>query len=158
MAAYEASGESDEWHTPLYIFEALDLQFDLDVAAPIEGPRYVPANNWLSDSALDSVWSGVVWMNPPFGHQSTKRKWLSKFFNHGNGIALMPDRTSAPWWQEYSVKADAVLFISPKIKFERLDGSVGAQPGTGTTLFAAGDRARKALLNATSLGKVFTKI
>ena len=34
MAAYEAPGETDEWHTPRYIFDALGVRFDLDVASP----------------------------------------------------------------------------------------------------------------------------
>lgn len=41
MAAYEKTGESDEWYTPRYIFDALNARFDMDVAAPKEGPRRV---------------------------------------------------------------------------------------------------------------------
>jgi hypothetical protein len=149
MAAYEAPGESDEWYTPAYIFEALRERFTLDVAAPPEGPRHVPADAWLSvDGHIAESWTGFVWMNPPFGHQRTKRLWLSAFFAHGNGIALVPDRTSAPWFQEYAPMADAICWVAPKIKFERPDGSVGVSPGTGTALFAAGDRAVAALLRS----------
>jgi hypothetical protein len=156
MAAYEAAGETDEWYTPAYIFDALGERFDLDVAAPPEGPRHVPAERWYSDLALVLPWDGFVWMNPPFGHQSTKRAWLGKFFAHGNGIALVPDRTSAPWWQEFAPIASAVLFVSPKIKFERPDGTLGEQPGTGTCLFSAGGRGAMALLRARSLGFALT--
>lgn len=158
--SHEARGQSDEWYTPAYIFDALGERFDLDVAAPREGPRHTPADNWYSDEhdGLKSEWHGFVWMNPPFGHQSTKRNWLRKFFDHGEGVALLPDRTSAPWWQEYAPRASAILFIAPKVKFERPDGSIGEQPGTGTTLFAAGGRARTALLNARTLGAVFTSV
>lgn len=158
MAAYEAAGETDEWYTPRYIFDALGLVFDLDVACPPEGPRYVPANGFYSANSLSLPWRGLVWMNPPFGHQSTKRMWLRKFFDHGNGVALLPDRTSAPWWQEFAPLADAILFVTPKIKFERPDGSVGEQPGTGTTLFAAGGVAKSGLMRATSLGQVFQPV
>lgn len=157
MAAYEAHGETDEWYTPAYIFDALDLRFDLDVASPMDGPRHVPAQRFLtqSDDGLAAPWEGLVWMNPPFGHQSTKRRWLARFFDHGNGVALLPDRTSAPWWQEYAPLADAILFVSPKVKFERPDGTLGEQPGSGTTLFAAGPEAAHALIHATSLGRSF---
>lgn len=155
MAAYERPGESDEWYTPKYIFDALGVTFDLDVAAPPNGPRYVPCLGWFYDRSLEREWGGFVWMNPPFGHQSTKRKWLQRFFDHGNGIALLPDRTSAPWWQEFAPQSDAVLFVSPKVKFERPDGSIGEQPGTGTTLLASGKRGAAALMNATVLGHVF---
>lgn len=158
MASYEKQGESDEWYTPRYIFDALGERFDLDVAAPVDGPRYVPVSRWISSESLERDWSGFVWMNPPFGHQSTKRRWLEKFFTHGEGIALLPDRTSAPWWQEYAPRADCVLFVSPKVKFERPDGSIGEQPGTGTTLLAAGHRAAAALHRAAVLGVAFIPV
>ena len=145
MAAYEAAGETDEWYTPKYIFDAIGETFDLDVACPLEGPRHVPARDWFALDSLSREWHGFVWMNPPFGHMKTKRLWLSKFFHHGNGIALLPDRTSAPWFQEYGPRADAILWVSPKIKFERPDGSRGEWPGTGTALFACGARAVHAL-------------
>lgn len=153
MAAYEAAGETDEWYTPAYIFEAIGLTFDLDVAAPKSGPRHVPAESWYSSDSLALPWFGTVWMNPPFGHQNTKRAWLRKFFEHGDGIALLPDRTSAPWFQEFAPMADAICWVAPKIKFERPDGSIGKSPGTGTALFAAGVRARNAI-NGCRLGIV----
>jgi len=156
--SHEAPGESNEWYTPAHVFEALGEVFDLDVACPTEGPRYVPARRFFSEGALEREWSGFVWMNPPFGHQSTKVTWLTKFFDHGNGIALLPDRTSADWWQDLVPRSSCILFTKDKIKFERPDGSIGKQPGTGTTLFAAGDRARSALLRASSLGQVFQHI
>lgn len=142
MAVYEKAGETDEWYTPKYIFDALGVEFDLDVAAPNDGPRHVPVSRWISSGSLEQDWDGFIWMNPPFGHQKQKRQWLNKFFLHGNGIALVPDRTSAPWFQEYACKADMICWLSPKVKFERPDGSIGSSPGTGTCLFAAGDRAR----------------
>lgn len=154
MTAYEKPGQSDDWYTPAYIFDALGEVFDLDVAAPYSGPRHVPAKYWLHEArnGLECDWRGFVWMNPPFGNQSTKRKWLTKFFDHRNGIALMPDRTSAPWFQEAAAKADLILWVSPKVKFERPDGTVGGSPGTGTVLFAAGNRGVVALRRARSLG------
>ncbi|HBB81960.1 MAG TPA: adenine methyltransferase [Sulfitobacter sp.] len=145
MAAYEKAGESDEWYTPKYIFDALGETFNLDVASPPEGPRHVPANSFYSEKSLEREWVGFVWMNPPFGHQKQKRQWLAKFFEHGQGIALVPDRTSAPWFQEFAPRADAICWVAPKIKFERPDGTRGDSPGTGTALLAAGPRAAAAL-------------
>ena len=34
MSAWERPGKSDEWHTPKYIFDAMAVTFDLDVASP----------------------------------------------------------------------------------------------------------------------------
>jgi len=154
MSAYESAGQSDDWYTPKYIFDALSCVFDMDVAAPESGPRHVPCRSWISSDSLSQTWHGFVWMNPPFGHQSTKRAWLRKFFEHGNGIALLPDRTSAPWWQEAARKADCICFVSGKIKFERPDGTIGESPGTGTCLFASGGAAVNILFNS---GLGFTK-
>jgi len=154
MGKHEARGKSSEWYTPAYIFQALGERFDLDVAAPRAGAPFVPADHWLYENSLDAEWFGFVWMNPPYGLQKDKRLWLDKFFDHGNGIALMPDRTSAPWWQEAAKRCDMMLFVSPKIQFYRPDGTKGDEPGNGTTLFAAGERAMSALMRARDLGVV----
>lgn len=151
MSHWETSGRSDEWYTPKYIFDALGTIFDLDVAAPEAGAPHVPCQNWLFESALDQEWSGLVWMNPPFGGRNALAPWLDKFFSHGTGIALTPDRTSAPWFQDAWHKADAVLFM-PKVRFLRPDGSEGKSPSNGTTLWAAGSQAERALMRAASVG------
>lgn len=151
--------KSDDWYTPADVFQKLGVIFDLDVAAPPEGPRYVPCMRWLHENSLETPWSGFVWMNAPFGHDKQKTIWLNKFIMHGNGIALMPDRTSAPWWQKAAPQMDAILFVAPKIKFERPDGSIGGSPGMGTTLMACGAHAVHALVRAEGhgLGTVFEK-
>lgn len=145
-------GASDEWFTPRYIFDALGMRFDLDVAAPVEGPRHAPAVRWYSSEALEREWEGFVWMNPPFGARNGLEPWLDKFIHHGNGVALVPDRTSAPWFQHAAKRVGSILFISPKVKFERPDGSVGKSPGTGTALLAMGVEGEQALRNGSSLG------
>lgn len=155
MSAWESSvGETNEWYTPAYIFDALGESFDLDVAAPIGGGPYVPAYRCFSERGLEQCWYGFVWMNPPFGGRNGLVTWLEKFFEHKNGIALTPDRTSATWWQDAARRADALLLMKGKVKFIRPDGSVGASPSTGTTLFASGSRAVASLERASSLGYV----
>lgn len=154
MSAWESLGKSDEWYTPAWIFDGLGCRFDEDVAAPHGGPPHVPCDRWLTFGGLEFDWRGFVWMNPPFGGRNGIVPWLDKFFKHGHGIALTPDRTSAPWWQGAARKADAVLFVSPKIKFERPDGTVGKSPGCGTTLMATGRHARWVLQQAHALGVV----
>lgn len=153
MSAWEpSSGASDEWYTPAYIFEALGVTFDMDVAAPLHGGPHVPTSRWIHEDSLAKEWAGFVWMNAPFGGRNGLVPWLEKFFAHGDGIALTPDRTSAPWWQDAAQRADALLMLRGKVKFMRPDGSVGASPGAGTTLFAAGPRAVAALEQARDLG------
>lgn len=157
MSIWEAIGQSDEWYTPAYIFAALGVRFDMDVAAPANGPKHVPCDDWISDGSLSKPWRGFIWMNPPFGGRNGLEPWLRRFMAHGNGIALVPDRTSAPWFQTYCTQSDAVLFVAPKIKFERPDGSIGRQPGTGTALLACGPTGVQGLLNAHGkIGSTFT--
>jgi hypothetical protein len=152
VSAWEHSvGQSNDWYTPSYVFDALGETFDLDVAAPVNGPLHVPTSRWFSSASLEREWFGFVWMNAPFEGRNGLSPWLTKFFDHGNGIALTPDRTSAPWFQEAWPKADAILF-TPKIKFIRPDGSLGRQPGNGTALWAAGERAIVALRRANLAG------
>jgi len=157
MSHWENSGASDEWYTPKYIFDALGVSFQLDVASP---PRvtHVPCLARLTSGSLEADWQGFVWMNPPFGGRNGLVPWLEKFIIHGNGIALTPDRTSAPWWQYAALKSDAALFIHGKVKFERPDGTIGKSPSTGTTLFASGERGRSALISASEAGLGFLSI
>lgn len=161
MSSWETSGRSDEWYTPAFIFDALAVTFDLDVAAPEGGPLHVPCRRWI-DKTQDGLkcdwWQGFVWMNPPFGGRNSLAPWLDKFFRHGNGIALTPDRTSAPWWQDAASSADAMLLTRGKIKFLRPDGSVGRSPGAGVTLWASGAEGCAALMRAeVQLGSVWRR-
>lgn len=158
MSIWETTGKSDEWYTPRYIFDALGCEFDMDVAAPVDRTYCpVPAKQFITAGSLDLQWEGFVWMNPPFGGRNGISKWLDKMAKHGNGIALTPDRTSAPWWQKAAEECDSLLFVNAKVKFIKPDGGIGVQPGTGTTLFGYGDLAKIALDNASrrNLGTVF---
>lgn len=154
MALHEQCvGATDEWYTPPHVFMALGCKFDMDVASP--GPAvvpWIPARLWWDTGSLERMWTGFVWMNPPFGARNGLVPWLDKFFRHGHGIALTPDRTSAPWWQQYAPKAHLILFVAPKLKFIGVDGNPGASPAQGTCLMASGGRAFDALCRAADKG------
>lgn len=158
MALHEQSvGKSMEWYTPPHVFGALGCRFDMDVASPGgDVTTWIPAGRFITRNSLEKPWAGFIWMNPPFGARNGLVPWLQKFWDHGNGIALVPDRTSAPWWQTYVPKADAVLFVARKIKFIGFDGKPGNSPAQGTCLLGLGDQAKLALMNAefTGLGTV----
>ena len=154
MALHEQSvGATDEWYTPPHVFEKLGCTFDLDAASPGQYiTPWIPAKNFIASNSLIVPWQGFTWLNPPFGARNGLRPWLLKFFRHGNGIYLVPDRTSAPWWQEWIPNADLVLFAAPKIKFISANGTPGASPAQGTCLLAAGDRACGTLYRAAKNG------
>lgn len=149
MSKWESTGNSDEWYTPSYIFDALGVRFDIDVAAPVNRTYcHVPANEFITEDSLMREWTGFVWMNPPFGGRNGVIPWLDKMHRHGNGIALVPDRTSAPWFQNAARECELLMHLAGKPKFGRPDGSVGRQPSTGITLLAYGGQAKIALDNA----------
>lgn len=150
MSHWETPGASDEWYTPPFVFDALGCTFDLDVAAPARR-THVPCDGAICTDSLAADWFGFVWMNPPYGGRNSLAPWLTKFFDHGNGIALIPDRTSAPWFQDAWIRAALALFTR-KIRFLRPDGSEGKSPSNGTALLAAGAIGRDALLRASSNG------
>jgi hypothetical protein len=154
MALHEQSlGASDEWYTPPGIFEALCCSFDMDVASPgREVTPWIPAATFVTRDSLHEPWRGFVWMNPPFGARNGLAPWLDKFFQHGNGIGLVPDRTSAPWWQRFAPMADLLLFVSPKIRFLDANGQPGMSPAQGTSLLGCGTLAIDALRQAHANG------
>lgn len=155
MSAHEATGQSDEWYTPEWIFKAMGQTFDLDVAAP-DSDAGIPATDWcraaLTQNTVPFRWQGFVWMNPPFGGRNGYRPWAKKFIAHGNGVALAPNRTGAPWWQEFARECNSLLFVTPKIKFLRPDGSEGKSPGYGSVLMAIGSQGQYALESAARNG------
>lgn len=149
----QAVGQSDEWYTPEHVFKALDCRFDIDVASPGQHiTPWIPARRFITSGSLESEWSGFVWMNPPFGPRNGIVPWLEKFVAHGNGICLTPDRTSAPWWQQFAREMDTVLFVAPKIKFIGPDGTAGKSPAQGTSLMGIGLPAWCALYSAEKNG------
>jgi hypothetical protein len=156
MALHERPGATDEWYTPPAIFAALRCRFDLDVASPGKTVTpWIPARAFYTCRGLERDWAGFVWMNPPFGGRGALAPWLKKFIAHGNGIALVPDRTSAPWWQEAAPAFDRILFVRRKIHFIGADGLPGTSPAQGTCLGAIGRRGCAALERANRAGLGF---
>lgn len=147
MAEHEPCiGASDDWYTPPEIFVALGLTFDLDPCSP--GPEHwVPARQvyTIADDGLAQPWSGLVFMNPPFGGRNGHVPWLRKFLDHGNGIGIVRAYTSSGWWHDWVVCAHAWLFPRGKTKFIRPDGSIGRAPGHGVVLIGMGETACDAL-------------
>jgi hypothetical protein len=154
MALHEQSvGASSDWRTPPYVFERLGCTFDCDVASPgREFTPWIPAKSFITCNSLNVEWRGFVWMNAPFGPRMGLEPWLAKFFQHRDGIALVPDRTSCPWWQTYVPRAELVLFVRPKIKFLDANGTPGRSPAQGTSLLAIGERGCTALRRAAQHG------
>lgn len=112
---------SDEWYTPKWIFDGLDLTFDLDVSSDVDGISMCPAKHkyTIKDNGLQQNWIGTVWMNPPY---SKPTPWIEKFIEHADGIALVPFSKSK--WFIKLWDSDAKLLPLPvNLKFMRPDGT-----------------------------------
>jgi hypothetical protein len=136
---------SDDYWTPKWVFDALGVKFDLDVACPPGGPPHTPAKAWYTQETdgLASPWYGNVWMNPPF---SKCAPWAWKFMQHRHGIALTAVSNSK-WHDALWEDADAVLLLPYNFKFDQ--GAIFIRTG----LTAYGEENVEALRRS-NLGKV----
>jgi hypothetical protein len=142
---------SVEYYTPSYVFDAMGARFDLDVASP--GKKvvpWIPARKHYTSAGLERDWSGFVWCNAPYGEQLPD--WLDKFVQHGNGVALVADRTSAGWWQSLVSRVELVLFTARKIEFVRPPGEPPSKPTVGSALVSIGPMGAAALRAAHANG------
>lgn len=142
--------KNDEFYTPSFIFNALDVDFDLDVCAPVAGVPWIPAKKHYSiiDDGLSSDWHGFIWCNPPY---SNPTPWVDKFIAHNNGLALVPT-SKAKWFKNLWQLADGLLMLESNFKFERLDGQ-RADIFMPTVLVAKGETAVQALAQS-GLGRL----
>lgn len=134
---------TDDYYTPKWVFEALNVEFDIDVCAPAHGIPWLPAKRWFSqaDNGLTQDWGGqFVWMNPPF---SKATPWGNKFIENGNGIALMVVSRSK-WFAALWEQADAICATPPDLAFHRPDGST-KMISYQTFLFGIGEKGSQAL-------------
>lgn len=102
---------ADDCYTPRWVFDAMGLHFDLDVAAPVGGPLHVPASRYLTaaDDGLTSEWSGVVWCNPPY---SNFGPWAHRWSRHDAGALMGTYTPGTSWTPAVFAAAEAVALIT----------------------------------------------
>jgi hypothetical protein len=135
---------NDDQYTPKALFDAMGVDFDLDVAAPKDGIPWIPtkAHYSIEDNALEKPWWGMVWMNPPYSKPSP---WVDKFIAHGNGVALLPMSKSG-WTSRLWDAADGIAYVGA-MKFVQKDGK-NSQIYMPVLLYAMGDVAVAAIKRA----------
>lgn len=120
MDVHYSSGR-DDWETPQAFFDRLDAEFGftLDVCAT---DRTAKCSEYFTpeEDGLAQAWSGVCWMNPPYGDEIPK--WVEKAYTEAvNGnvpvVCLIPSRTDTAWWHDYVMKATEIRFIRGRLKF-----------------------------------------
>ena len=113
---------TDDWYTPRWIFDAADITFDMDVAAPMDlDMQHVPANRYLTavDDGLTTPWVGRVWCNPPY---SGSTPWVEKWAAHdGEGMILVP-AVKSRWVGTLLAAAEALTLLT--VEFHRPGGQI----------------------------------
>lgn len=109
---------SDDCYTPRWVFDAMGLHFDLDVAAPPGGPWHVPCDRYYTaeDDGLAQPWDGLVWCNPPYSNMTA---WVEAWSRHDRGC-LMGMVWPNKWFAAVIQAADAMTFAA--VEFIRPDG------------------------------------
>jgi len=140
---------SNDHYTPKWVFDLLNVEFDIDVASPPGGVPWIPAKKYFTqfDDGLTQNWEGFIWCNPPF---SDIAPWVKRLNAHRNGIALLP-HTKGSWRREIWHGADGIAEWSSltEIKFLHL----GKEKTVFPTTFLAG-WGNKALTALSNIGKV----
>ncbi len=145
-------------YTLKYILDALGCMFDFDPAGPGRNiVPWFPVEYIYRSGGLEHEWQGFAWLNLLDGGQILP-DWINKFVEHGNGIALVPARTSTRWWQELAAQADLILFLNRKTSFANQVGENNGAYATGTILVAMGAQAVVGLTAASRKGLGVTAI
>jgi phage N-6-adenine-methyltransferase len=113
------SSATDLWATPQDFFGCAERfgRFDLDVCASPENAKCARYFT-VEEDGLAQDWSGLCWMNPPYGRSI--KKWLRKAYESSlrgaTVVCLVPARTDTAWWHDYAAKGD-IEFIRGRLKF-----------------------------------------
>ena len=119
------SSATDDWETPQWLFDALDREFgfELDVCASAENSkcdRYFD----LNANGLEQDWSGVCWMNPPYGKHIAL--WMEKAVEAAKQgatvVCLVPARTCSRWWHQYAMQGE-IRFLRGRLRFGQAKNS-----------------------------------
>lgn len=115
------TSRSEEYETPDSVFKPLDQEFHftLDVCASDQNHKCDRYFTWATDARLRD-WTGVCWMNPPYGKQiySLMKKAYGESKRGATVVVLVPSRTDTEWWHEFAMKADEIRFVQGRIKFK----------------------------------------
>lgn len=78
------SSLTDDWGTPQKLFDELNKEFSFTLDACASAHNHKVDNYFsIADDALVQNWTGVVWMNPPYGRAIGK--WMKKAYESAGG-------------------------------------------------------------------------
>jgi site-specific DNA-methyltransferase (adenine-specific) len=112
--------DKSDWETPPELFDRLnkEFKFTIDVCANDKNRK---CDTYLTerDDALSAEWSGVIWMNPPYG--DCLSDWVGKAYHTGltgsTVVCLIPARTDTRWWHKFVMMSAEVRFLTRRLSF-----------------------------------------
>lgn len=128
--------KNDCLQTPKWVYEALG-EFDLDPCAGLD--TTIAKTNWCIERGEDGLlrkWFGFWWTNCPF---SQKEDWIDKAFEWPNGIMVLPERGSAPWFGPLVSRLGKYFVMGKKINY--IGGP--SSNNLGSVLLPFGEEAEK---------------
>lgn len=133
--------KNDSLQTPRWVLESLG-KIDLDPCAGID--TFIGETNYRLEDNQDGLilpWNGFVYCNPPF---SQKEIWIKKMIDHNNGILILPERGSAPWFGPLALHCGSYFVMGKKINF--IGGP--SSNNLGSVLFPFGEEARRRIIKS----------
>jgi site-specific DNA-methyltransferase (adenine-specific) len=124
--AYMPQSKTDDWATPIDLWNQLDAIHNFDVDAAASQTNHLCLNWYGLDhenikrrDGLTADWDGrTVWINPPYGRVIAQ--WTYAAQKHadkgGTVVMLLPSRTDTRWFHEHCLPND-VEFIKGRLKF-----------------------------------------
>lgn len=112
--------DTPEWETPQAFFDEMDREFHftLDVCATPENAKCQRYFTKTQDG-LAQHWSGVCWMNPPYGRQIGR--WVRKALDASRAgatvVCLVPARTDTTWWHLAAENGAEIRFLRGRLRF-----------------------------------------
>ena len=115
------SSRSDEWETPIDIFNKLDAEFHFDLDPCSTDSNHKCDKYFTKEiNGLSKNWGGCrVFCNPPYSNIS---EWVEKAYresqqDHTLIVLLIPARTDTRYFHDYIYQRSEIRFIKGRLKF-----------------------------------------
>lgn len=116
------SSKTDQWATPLDLFQKLDQEFHFNLDPCADETNHKCENYYTkADNGLEKDWGGArVFCNPPYGTEI--KKWVEKSFRESQKdntivVMLIPARTDTSYFHDYILHRSEIRFIKGRLKF-----------------------------------------
>jgi site-specific DNA-methyltransferase (adenine-specific) len=126
--------ERDNARTPPSLFKMLDDRFHFALDAACSRENCLCFRGIFGDEdydAIDHDWFKLsdgqpIYVNPPYSRGNIDRfikKAYSESLKGATVVMLLPSDTSTRYFHNYCMKASEIIFLQPRVHFNRPDGT-----------------------------------